>query len=60
MQPDVFDIKHDYAKNVRDPDRERGKRNVKEYLVAEILEGKQRGSMHYRIRNKVVQQGRIY
>ena len=60
VQPDVFDIKHDYAKNVRDPDRERGKHNVKEYLVAEILEGKKRGSKSYMIRNKLVLQDIIY
>ena len=61
VQPDVkLEIKHDNAKNIRDPDRERGKRNVKEYLVAEILEGKKRGSKSYMIRNKLVLQDIIY
>ena len=61
VHPDVkLDIKHKHANKIKKSDRERGKCNVKEYCVAEILEGKQRGSVSYMIRNKLVMQNRIY
>jgi len=55
-----LDIKLKHAKNVKNSDGERGKRNVKEYRIAEVLEGKKKGSVNYLIQNKLLMLNRIY